>query len=163
MMAFSQLLDRFACCVESNDGTGLGALFTPDGVYEDYFFGAHQGAAAIAAMLARFHEGGTDYRWEFHDPLCDGQTGYARYRFSYRSRLEAVLGQPIAFEGMSCFTLRDGMIAHYAEVFDRGVAFVQMGFAPGKVARLLEKYAIAQNAQDGFQPHLRRLQPPGAR
>jgi hypothetical protein len=36
------------------------------------------------------------------------------------------------------------------------VAFVQLGFAPGKVARLLEKYSEAQNAQPGFRAHVER-------
>ena len=66
-------------------------------------------------------------------------------------------GRPIAFEGISRLHLCEGQIEHYAESFDRGVAFVQLGFAPGKVARLLEKYAAAQNAQPGMAPHLDRF------
>lgn len=155
--ALTHLLQRFTACVLANDGAGLAALFTADGIYDDYFFGAHAGRPAIAAMLARFHEGGEDYRWEFFEPVSDGLTGYARFRFSYRSRVADSAGQPIAFEGMCRLRLRDGLIAHYAEVFDRGVAFVQLGFAPGKVARLLEKYAASQNAQAGFAPHFARF------
>ena len=155
--AFSVLLARFANCVVANDGAGLAGLFTDDAVYDDYFFGAHSGRAAIAAMLARFHEGGADYLWEFHEPVSDGQLAYARYRFSYRSKLAESARQPIAFECMCRMRLERGLIAHYAEVFDRGVAFVQLGFAPGKVARLLEKYAGAQNAQEGFQRHFARF------
>ena len=64
-MTFTDLLDRFADAVRRHDGAGLAALFTPDGVYEDGFFGPHQGPAAIAAMLQRFHDGGRDYWWEF--------------------------------------------------------------------------------------------------
>jgi hypothetical protein len=30
---FSQMLERFAAAVEANDGAGLAALFTTDGVY----------------------------------------------------------------------------------------------------------------------------------
>jgi hypothetical protein len=158
--AFPGLLARFAAHAEANDGERFAALFTPDGTYNDYFFGAHGGRAAIAAMLARFHEGGELYRWEFHEPLSDGVLAYARYRFSYRSKLPDSTGKPIAFEGICRMRLQDGLIADYAEAFDRGVAFVQLGFAPGKVARLLEKYAAAQNAQAGFAPHLARFPRP---
>ena len=108
-------------------------------------------------MLGRFHEGGENYRWEFHEPLSDARVGYARYRFSYRSKVPESAGKPIAFEGMSRLLLSDGLIEHYAEAFDRGVAFVQLGFAPGKVARLLEKYAGAQNATPEFRDHLARF------
>jgi hypothetical protein len=108
-------------------------------------------------MLAHFHEGGEAYRWEFHEPLSDGKIAYARYRFSYRSKVPGSAGKPIAFEGICRMLLKDGRIEHYAEAFDRGVAFVQLGFPAGKVARLLEKYAAAQNATPGFQPHIERL------
>ena len=114
-----------------------------------------------SAMLGRFHAGGEDYAWEFHEPVCDGRTGYARYRFSYRATLPESAGRLVAFEGICRMLIKDGMIEHYAEVFDRGVAFVQLGFPAGKVARLLEKYAEAQNAGPDFRPHLARLAPGG--
>jgi hypothetical protein len=157
MTDFPELLGRFAGLVEGNDGAGFAALFAPDGVYEDYFWGAHRGRAAIAAMLGRFHQGGEQFRWEFSEPLGDGRIGYARYRFSYRSRVPESAGQPIVFEGMSRVLINEGLIEHYAEVFDRGVAFVQLGYAPGKVTRLLEKYAATQNAEPGFRAHVDRL------
>ena len=68
----SALLETFAAAVAANDGPGLAALFTADGVYDDEFFGAHRGRPAIAAMLQRFHDTGRDYLWEFLDPLADG-------------------------------------------------------------------------------------------
>jgi len=151
MNMFDDLLKKFTARVAANDGNGLADLFTPEGIYDDYFFGAHAGRAAIVAMLARFHEGGANYRWEFYEPLCDGRLGYARYRFSYVSKVAESAGKPIMFEGMSRFLLRDGLIEHYAEVFDRGVAFVQLGFPAGKVARLLEKYSEVQNATPEFR------------
>lgn len=157
---FETLLEKFSASVAANDGAGLAALFTPEGSYDDYFFGVHTGRAQIAAMLARFHEGGEQYRWEFHEPLADARLGYARYRFSYRSKVPGSAGRPIVFEGMSVMHLQDGLIAKYAEVFDRGTAFVQLRFPAGKVARLLEKYSDAQNATPAFQAHLARFSKP---
>ena len=141
MIDFPKLLDKFAAAVVANDGAGLGALFAPDGVYADEFFGAHQGRAAIAAMLQRFHDTGGDYRWDFSDPVCDGTTGYARFRFSYTSRLPEAAGKPVVFEGISRFRLRNGLIERYDEAFDRGVALVQLGFAAERIRRILEKAA----------------------
>src|ERR1044071_8415784 len=115
MIDFPKLLDKFTAAVVANDGAGLGALFAPDGVYADEFFGAHQGRAA---MLRRFHDTGGDYRWDFADPVCDGTTGYARFRFSYVSRLPEAAGKPVVFEGISRFRLRDGLIERYDEAFD---------------------------------------------
>jgi ketosteroid isomerase-like protein len=154
---FPEMLKKFAAAVEANDGAGLAALFTDDGVYEDGFYGAYTGAAAIAGMVAHFHETGQDFRWEFVDPVSDGRTGYAHYRFSYRSKVAGAEGKPVAFEGISHVTLRDGKIARYCEVFDRGLALAQQGFAAERIKRVVEKAAARQNTTPEFAAHLRRL------
>src|SRR5690349_17898838 len=114
--SFANLLAAFTAAIVANDGAGLGALFTEDGVYADEFFGAHRGRAAIASMLQRFHDTGSDYRWDFFDPVGNATTRYARFRFSYRSRLPESAGRPVMFEGISQFRLAEGgLIAHYGE------------------------------------------------
>jgi hypothetical protein len=157
MTDFPALLDRFAAAVVANDGAGLAALFTEDGTYDDGFFGAHTGRPAIAGMLQRFHDTGRDYRWDWSEPLTDGTTAYARWRFSYASRLPGSEGKPVMFEGISRFQFRGALIAHYAEAFDRGVALVQTAMPPDRIARILEKAAAAQNATQEARPHLDRF------
>lgn len=154
---FTDLLDRFAAAVAANDGAGLAGLFAEDGTYDDGFFGAHTGRAAVAAMLRRFHDTGSDYRWDWLEPVCVGDLGYARFRFSYRSRLPGCEGKPVMFEGMSRFRFEGGLIAHYAEAFDRGVALVQLGFPAGRIKRVLEKAASLQNATAEARSHLDRF------
>lgn len=156
MIDFTGLLNAFAAAVRENDGSRLAMLFTEDGTYEDGFFGAHTGREAIAAMLQRFHDTGRDYLLEFIEPVSDGVTGYARFRFSYASLLPDSAGRPVLFEGMSCFRFRDGLIAHYREAFDRGVALVQLDFPPERIKRILEKTAAAQNATPEARHHLDR-------
>jgi SnoaL-like domain len=143
--------------VQANDGAGLAMLFTPDGVYEDGFFGAHRGRASIAAMLQRFHDTGSDYVWEFFDPVCDGAIGYANYRFSYASRLPESASRPVLFNGISCFRFQAELISRYSEVFDRGVALVQLGFPAERIRRILEKTAAVQNRTPEARPHLARF------
>jgi ketosteroid isomerase-like protein len=159
-MDFPALLSRFAKAVEANDGPGLAALFTPDGVYDDGFFGEYQGAQAIAEMLQHFHDTGTKYRWDFFDLLSDGRIGYARYRFSYVSKVPGAEGKPVVFEGTSFLTFRDGKIARYAEVFDRGVALVQQDFPPERLKKVLAKAAARQNAGREAKEHLARFRAP---
>src|SRR5579883_1523843 len=120
-MDFPALLDRFAAAVVANDGAGLAALFTEDGTYDDGFFGAHAGRAAIARMLQRFHDTGGDYRWDWRDPGC--------------------AGRPVGFDGIGRFRFANGLIARYDEAFDRGVALVQLGFPAERIRRVLEKAA----------------------
>ena len=141
--AFPELLAAFSAAVIVNDGARLAALFTPDGIYADEFFGAHQGPAAIAAMLQRFHDTGRDYRWDFIDPVSDGTTAYARFRFSFASRLPECEGRPVVFEGISQFRFTGALIGHYRETFDRGVALVQLGFPAERIRRILEKAAAS--------------------
>jgi hypothetical protein len=154
---FPALLTTFAGAVQANDGAGLAMLFTPDGVYEDGFFGVHRGRASIAAMLRRFHDTGSDYLWEFFDPVCDGTIGYARFWFSYTSRLAESAGRRVLFEGISHFRFEDRLISRYSEAFDRGVALVQLGFPGERIRRILEKVAGAQNRTSEVRPHLDRF------
>ena len=157
MLDFPSLLQRFAAAVVANDGAGLAALFSEDGVYEDGFFGAHQGHADIARMLARFHETGSDYRWDFFDPLADGRIGYARWRFSYASKMPGAEGKPVVFEGIGLFEFRGERIARYSEAFDRGVALVQQDFPAERLRKILVKTAQAQNATPACREHLARF------
>lgn len=137
---FRSLTARFAEAVEAGDGPALAALFTPDGAYDDGFYGVSVGTAAIVALLAEFHAAAREFRWVFLDLLSDSRSAYARYHFSYVSTLPGCQGRPVVFEGMAQFALRDGRIERYREVFDRGVALVQLGFVPERIARTLRRY-----------------------
>jgi ketosteroid isomerase-like protein len=157
MIDFPALLRQFAAAVVANDGAALAALFTDDGVYEDGFFGVNQGPDAIARMLAKFHETGRDYRWDFFDSLTDGRIGYARWRFSYASKMPGAEGKPVVFEGIALFEFRGDRIARYSEAFDRAVAFVQQDFPAERLKKILVKIAHAQNATPACREHLARF------
>lgn len=153
-MTLNGLIERFTAAVAARDCAGLAALFTDDGCYDDGFFGEHHGRDAIAAMLDRFYVGGEDFFWQFLEPAQSGELGYARYCFSYRSREPASAGEVISFQGMSRFRLRDGLIAHYAEIFDRGVAFVQLGYETARVRKLLDRYVASARVSPITEAHL---------
>jgi hypothetical protein len=157
LVEFTRLLERFCRAVVANEGAALGALFTPDGVYVDELFGAHHGRAAIAEMLQRFHDTGRDYRWDFMDPVSNGATGYARFRFSFASRLPECDGRPVVFEGISQFRFKGSLIAQYSEAFDCGVALVQLGFPAERIRRIVEKAAHSLTASPEARPHLDRF------
>jgi hypothetical protein len=157
VIGFPDLLSRFAKAVAANDGAAFSALFAEDGVYDDGFFGEYKGRKAIADMLQHFHDTGSNYRWDFFDPLSDGRQAYARYRFSYASGMPGAEGKPVVFEGMSHFTFRDGLIARYQESFDRGIALAQQDFAAERIKKVLLKLADRQNGSAGAKEHLRRF------
>lgn len=156
MTGFDITLDRFARAASSGDGDGLAALFTPDGVYDDYFFGPYVGRQAISEMLGYFAKGGEDFRWSFHDPLANERLAYASYRFSYTSKAPDAARARVCFEGMSRFELSGGLIGRYSEVFDRGVALAQQNFAPERLSRICRRYAEALTRSEAWSSHVGR-------
>lgn len=153
-MDIENLLGRFGAHAAACDTAAFAALFTEDGAYDDGFFGLHRGRAAIAAMLARFHVGGEQFRWQFHEPLASDTLAYVRYVFSYRSKAPESAGALVVFEGMARLRLQGGLIADYAEVFDRGMAFVQLGYAEPRVHKLLARYVGAWRESEAVREHL---------
>ena len=152
-MDLRALLGRFTAAVEQGDAEALAQLFTPDGVYVDGFYGPFQGRAAIARMIREHFCGhATDFKWDMLEPVSDGKLGYARYMFSYTSTMPEAKGKRVIFDGMSRFELEGGLIKHYSEMFDAGVALEQLGFAPERIAKVLRKRA-ARVAQAAAQRH----------
>ena len=154
-METSALLKAFCSAVERRDGKAFAALFTPDGVYHDVFYGAFEGRAKIAGMIDDwFYRTATDFRWDMHDPVSDGHTLYARYTFSYRSTLPEAQGARAMFEGVAIMRLRDGKIAEYHEVANTAPAFVDIKFAPERIARIVAKQGAALKARPEMKRHL---------
>jgi len=149
------LLQAFCRGVEARNGRAVAELFTEDGVYHDVFYGAFAGREQIAALIDDwFYRTAEDFRWVMHDPVSDGTTLYARYTFSYRSKLPEAHGARAMFEGVSIMRLRDGRIAEYHEVANTAPAFVDLNFAPERIAKIVAKQGAALKARDEMKPHL---------
>lgn len=155
-MPLVHMLETFAAAVAANDGAALASLFTEDGVYDDYFFGASKpGPGGIADMLSHFHEGGRNFQWEFFDVIEAGNLGYAGYRFSYDAIVPDAKGARVVFEGISRFELSGGRIQRYSEVFDRGMALAQLDFAPERIKKIALRYAGGLKARPEAARHLK--------
>ena len=155
-MSTEKMLRAFCDAVEAHDGKALAELFTEDGVYHDVFYGAFAGRAKIAELIdVEFYRTATDFRWDMHLPVCDGETLYARYTFSYRSRLPEAKGARAMFEGVAIMTLRDGRIADYREVANTAPAFVDMNFAPERIAKIAARQGAELKARPDMQRHLK--------
>src|SRR3954454_2112947 len=142
------MLKSFCDAVEQHNGKALAELFTEDGVYHDVFYGAFAGRKKIAELIDDwFYRTATDFRWDMHAPVSDGHTLYARYTFSYRSMLPEAKGARAMFEGVAIMTLRDGLIARYHEVANTATAFVDMNFAPERIARIAARQGEALRAR----------------
>ncbi|HJM50399.1 MAG TPA: nuclear transport factor 2 family protein [Alphaproteobacteria bacterium] len=154
-MDFSDQIREFCAAVEAGDGGRLAALFTEDGVYDDLFYGAFAGRPAIAAM---YHDlwcrDGERFCWEMEDVVADGRLGYARYYFSYTSKMAATPGRRVYFEGVACFRLQGGLIERYEEVVRTGECLTNLGLEPEKLLRVAAKWSERQNAGERALRHL---------
>jgi ketosteroid isomerase-like protein len=145
-MNTSAMLKSFCDAVEQRNGEAFAELFTEDGVYHDVFYGAFAGRAKIAGMI--------DDWFQRTAPVSDGTTLYARYTFSYRSTLPEAKGARAMFEGVAIMTLRDGKITEYHEVANTAPAFVDLNFAPERIAKIFAKQGAALKARPEMQRHL---------
>jgi len=154
-MNVKAVLRTFCDAVERRDGRSFAALFSEDGVYHDVFYGAFKGRAKIADMVNdHFYRTATDFRWDMHDPVSDGDTLYARYTFSYCSILPEAKGARIMFEGVSIMKLRDGLISEYREVANTAPALVDMNFASERIAKIAARQGAALKARPEMARHL---------
>ena len=145
--AFRALIERMTRAICRGDGAAAAACFIPDGIYHDGFYGEFRGREAIRGMVENhFHANARDFSWTLSDALSDRTLGYARYGFSYISKVPGSEGKRVFFSGISQVRLQDGLISRYGEVFDRGIALAQMNFAPERIAKSLTRWAEEENA-----------------
>jgi hypothetical protein len=145
---FRTLLERMSQAICRGDGAAAAACFVPDGIYHDGFYGEFRGREAIRGMVENhFHANARDFSWTLSDALSDGSLGYARYDFSYTSKIPGSVGKRVFFAGISQVRLKDGLISRYGEVFDRGIALAQMNFAPERIAKSLARWAAENKAR----------------
>ncbi len=155
-MNITAMLRTFCDAVERRDGKAFADLFTEDGVYHDVFYGAFKGRAKIAEMIdGWFYRAASDFRWDMHQPVSDGETLYARYTFSYRSTLPEANGARAMFEGVAIMKLSDGKILEYHEVANTAPGFVDMNFAPERIAKIVARQGAALKARPEMARHLK--------
>ena len=153
-MEASALLKEFTTAVERRDGKAFANLFTEDGVYHDVFYGAFKGREKIAEMIDDwFHRTARDFRWEMFRPVSDGTMLYAYYTFSYVSTLPEAKGKRVGFDGVSIMRLSNGRIAEYREVANAAIGLLDIGFAPERVAKILNKEAAHIKARPEWARH----------
>jgi steroid delta-isomerase-like uncharacterized protein len=140
-MTGNDLVQEFAAAFNRQDMPGLLACFTEDAVYYDTFYGRHQGHAGLRELFQRMFRDGRGYTWSMHVVVADPLRAAAEWTFSYTvsDAIPRSAGRKVRFSGMSLFELKGGKVASYREYFDSGVAFLQLGFAPESLAKVLAR------------------------
>jgi hypothetical protein len=146
--AFKLLLERMTAAVCRGDGAAAAACFTAHGAYHDGFYGEFVGREAIVDMVEnRFHRDARNFEWISADAACDGRTGYARYDFSYVSRLQGSEGKRISFPGISVCELEGDLIRRYSEVFERAQVLVRLGFPDDRILKSIRRWAAEPSSR----------------
>jgi len=156
-MDLAALLRRMSASARARDPQAFSECFTEDAVYHDYIYGDHTGRASIADMFGHyFLRDAARYDWEFFDPVCDGTTGYASSLSTFVSTIPEFEGRRVVIDGISRLRLRDGLIADYAESVNGGVAMVQLGVHPDRIAKVLRRWAEQLKARPQTLAYLAR-------
>lgn len=154
---FEALLARFYAAATAGDGDGFAACFSEDGVYHDYIYGPHRGRASIKDMLENmFHRDATDYHWGYQDAALTGNIGFSRTLSRFTSTLPEFKGRKVVIDGMSHFILKDGLIEEYRECVNGGLPMVQLGVAPARLAKVLEKWSDRLQAREDVKDYLKK-------
>lgn len=141
-MDFQSLLGRMTAAICTGDADAAAACFAPDGAYHDGFYGEFRGRLEIARMVREFfYRDARDFEWQVSDAVSDGRTGYARYGFSYVSKISGSEGRRIGFSGISCCELEGGLIRRYAEIFERAPVLVRLGFSDQRILKSVKRWA----------------------
>ena len=152
-MDFGALIRTMTEAACRGDGVGVAACFTPDGVYHDVFYGAFQGPAIADMIENYFHRDAQNFKWDVHAPVSDGKNGYARYVFSFDSKLEGHEGNRACFEGVAVCTLKDGLIEEYHEVAETVTGLSMLGFTEGRIAGYAAKKGRQLMARSEAEKH----------
>ena len=141
---FEKLLRRMTDAICRGDGPGAAACFVSEGEYHDGFYGAFSGREAIAGMVSGlFHRDAERFQWRIFDAACDGRIGYARYEFSYVSKMAGSEGRGVAFPGICVCKLEGGLIRSYGEIFERATVLARLGFADARILKSVKRWSQA--------------------
>ncbi len=139
----------------AGDGAGAAACFTPDGIYNDVFYGAFKGAEIADMVENYFHRDGSSFLWDIHSPVEDEGMGYARYVFSYESRLAGHEGRRAVFEGVCYCKLHGGLISEYREIANAATGLAMIGFDDARIARFAHREAAALSERADCAHHVK--------
>lgn len=154
-MGFNDLILKMTQSIVAKDGVRTSECFTEDGVYHDVFYGSFVKLKIPTMVEDYFHRDASNFIWDIFDPISISNIGYARYVFSYDSKLPDCDGKRAVFEGVARCELRDGLLLSYHEVADAFAGLSQLGFSGARLKKIAEKHSSLLLARDESLKHLK--------
>ena len=138
---FEKVTYELTQSVCNNDGESLSNLFADNGVYHDYIYGTFKGKKNIKLMLNNyFHRDAKNFFWEMSHHIFREDIGYAKYMFTFTSKIPEYLGKIVVVSGISFFRFKFNSIVEYSESVNGGIAMVQLGVKPEKMQKVFLKW-----------------------
>ena len=138
---FEKVTQKLTQSVCNNDAESLANLFAAQGTYHDYIYGSFRGKENIKLMLNNyFHRDAKNLYWEMSDHVFRDDIGYAKYVFTFTSKVPDYLGKKVVISGISFFRLKFNSIVEYSESVNGGIAMVQLGVKPAKMEKVFLKW-----------------------
>ncbi len=138
-MDFESLIKKMTRAVVQGNGAKVADCFTADGVYHDVFYGDFTGRNIARMIEDYFHRDGENFKWDIFEPIAQRDVGYARYVFSYDSRLKNYENKRAIFEGVAICTLSNGKISDYREIATATTGLALMGFESDKISKFIAR------------------------
>jgi steroid delta-isomerase-like uncharacterized protein len=135
------VVERFAEAFNRRDIEGIVAQFTEDATYDDLFYGEAVGHEGLRALLGRMLGESAEVEWRLDQVVATQDVEIAEWAFRLvvGDAVPRRAGRTVTIRGVSVFELRDRLCCRYREYFDRGVAYVQLGFEPATLHHLLSR------------------------
>ena len=138
---FERVTHELTQSVCKNDGESLANLFADEGVYHDYIYGSFKGKKNIKSMLNNyFHRDAKNFFWEMNDHIFRDDIGYAKFMFTFTSKIPEYFDKKIVVSGISFFRFKFKSIIEYRESVNGGIAMVQLGVKPEKMQKVFLKW-----------------------
>ena len=124
-------------------------------MYDDVFYGEFKGKKNIEDLIDNyFYRDASDFRWDIHDPVSNGVTGYCCYVFSYKSKIKGYDEKRTFFEGVAIVTVHKGLISLYREVANTLPALERLGFSEAHLSKLAAKQGREIEVRSEVKAHI---------
>ena len=135
-MTFDLLIRKMTNSIVEGDGSRAASYFAEDGFYHDVFYGVFKKPAIPDLVENYFHKDAEKFEWEICETSSNGHTGFARYIFSYDSKMPESLGKRAIFEGVAICELTSGSISSYREVANVYTGLLMLGFHADRLSKI---------------------------
>ncbi len=152
-MKFDNLISKMTQAIVRGNGREASECFALNGAYHDVFYGVFRRPDIPDMVEKYFHRDASNFIWDIFDPVSVGSIGYARYVFSYDSKLKGCEGRRAVFEGIARCELKDGLLLSYHEVADAFTGLSQLGFSSDRLKKIAVKQAGLLLARDESLHH----------